>query len=55
MPLNTLGLIVSTIVMAALVCCMSKITGMARLVAFIVMLLAVVVACLFFLARVHTS
>ena len=54
MSLNALGMLVSLIVMCSLVCCMSKITGMARLAAFVVMLLAVA-AFLFLLAGVHTS
>jgi type III secretory pathway component EscS len=54
MSLNTLGMIISVTIMGTLVCYMPKITGMARLVAFVVMLLAVV-ACLFFLSGVPTG
>ena len=49
MSLNSLGMLVSLIVMMVSVCCMPKITGTARLLAFIMMLLATA-AFLFLLA-----
>ncbi len=54
MSLNPLGMLVSLIIMIVSVCCMPKITGTARLVAFVVMLLATA-AFLFLLAGVHPA
>ncbi len=54
MSLNSLGMLVSLIVMIVSVCCMPKITGTARLLAFVMMLFATV-AFLFLLAGVHPS
>ena len=54
MSLNTLGMLVSVVVMVVSISfTIPKTTGIARLVAFVVMLLAVA-ACLFFLTGVHT-
>ncbi len=49
MSLNSLGMLVSLVVMIVSVCCMPKITGTARRLAFVVMLLATA-AFLFLLA-----